>query len=118
LTNTPYSYLYMSETETITYTTTAKLDETELSTLHGIKQAFTEKLLALGQLKLEQMKVADNIQNLQLSAAKLQEHENNLKADFIAIQNAETQFLDKLSSKYGQGSINVSTGEITPRANS
>lgn len=87
-----------------------KFTEEELTELKFIQQKFNEKFLLLGQLKLEQLKVEDAIKSFNESGNKLKEIETNLKTEFITVQNLETDFLNKVTKKYGEGTLDGKTG--------
>ena len=75
-----------------------KLTEEELSEIKSIRQDYTNLLLSLGELELQQVSINKEKQNLLEVQAKLFEK--------------ETQVASRLQEKYGQGNIDLETGEI------
>ena len=51
---------------------------------------------------------------LEASLLKLEEQKSFLKKEFFSVQKEETKMADKLTKKYGKGSLNMETGEFTP----
>ena len=49
-----------------------------------------------------------------MSQIKLDEQEVDLEDAYKNIQSEEKKFLDGITSKYGQGSLNPETGVFTP----
>jgi len=97
-----------------TASTLQKFTDDEMTEVKYLRQKHDEKIVLLGQLKLEQMRLEDNFQQLNNSKIKLQEVEDNLKKELVDLQQVESAFLTKITAKYGQGSLNPITGEFTP----
>ena len=51
---------------------------------------------------------------INLSRIKLDEQENLLKDEVKKIENEEKELAQKLSDKYGRGSLDIETGTFTP----
>ena len=51
---------------------------------------------------------------INLSRIKLDEQENLLKDEVKKIENEEKELSQKLSDKYGRGSLDIETGTFTP----
>ena len=51
---------------------------------------------------------------INLSRIKLDEQENLLKDEVKKIENEERELAQKLSDKYGRGSLDIETGTFTP----
>ena len=77
-----------------------KFTEEELKQVQNIQASYQNIQNQFGQLKLAQIRL-DN-QEIDL--------ENSLKQ----IQEEEQKFLDGITKKYGQGSLNPETGVFTP----
>jgi hypothetical protein len=69
-----------------------KLTEEELQQIKAIKQQYTDLTLALGEIEL---------QKFQLLGTQSQLFES------------ETKIVKQLTEKYGEGTININTGEIS-----
>ena len=77
-----------------------KFTQEELKNVQDIQKSYLNVQNQFGQLKLAQIRL-DN-QEIDL--------ENSLKQ----IQEEEQKFLDGITKKYGQGSLNPETGVFTP----
>ena len=77
-----------------------KFTEEEMSQVQGIQQNYANIQNQFGQLKMAQIRLDE--QEIEL--------ENSLKS----LQEKESKFLDGITDKYGQGSLNPKTGVFTP----
>ena len=77
-----------------------KFTEEELKQVQNIQTSYQNIQIQFGQLKLAQIRLDE--QEIEL--------ENSLKS----IQEKEKTFLDSITDKYGQGSLNPETGVFTP----
>ena len=77
-----------------------KFTEDELKQVQNIQQTYANVQNQFGQLKLAQIR-------LDLQEVDLEETLKN-------IQLEEKKFLDGITEKYGQGSLNPETGVFTP----
>ena len=80
-----------------------KFTEEELKQVQDIQRSYQSVQNQFGQLKLAQIRLDE--QEIEL--------ENSLKS----IQSEETKFLEGITNKYGQGSLNPETGVFTPTEN-
>jgi len=69
-----------------------KLTEAELSAVKVIKQEYSELVMAFGEVQIQKLRL------------------NEVQKD---LANREGELAKQLQEKYGQGSINVETGEIS-----
>ena len=77
-----------------------KFTEEELNQVQNVQNSYTAIQNQFGQLKMSQI--------------KLDEQEVDLEDAYKNIQSEEKKFLDGITSKYGQGSLNPETGVFTP----
>jgi len=77
-----------------------KFTEEEIKQLQQIQQSYVAIQAQFGQLKMNQIRI-DN-------------QEDNLCDSLISLQDEEKKFLDGITKKYGQGSLNPETGVFTP----
>ncbi len=77
-----------------------KFTEEELTQVQNIRQEYVSIQQSFGQLKLAQI----NLDNQEIDL------ENALKNT----QDKEQSFLDGITKKYGQGTLNPETGVFTP----
>tara|TARA_A100001515_G_scaffold108608_1_gene89497 strand:+ start:214 stop:489 length:276 start_codon:yes stop_codon:yes gene_type:complete len=80
-----------------------KFTEEELKNVQDIQTSYVNVQNQFGQLKMAQI--------------KLDEQEVELKEALKQIQTEEKKFLDGITSKYGQGTLNPETGVFTPTEN-
>ena len=80
-----------------------KFTEEELKQVQTFQQNYIAVQNQFGQLKLAQL--------------RLDEQEIQLKDSLNKTQNDETKFLDSITKKYGQGTLNPETGVFTPSEN-
>jgi hypothetical protein len=77
-----------------------KFTEEEMSQIQGIQQSYANIQNQFGQLKMAQI--------------RLDEQEVELEESLKSIQTEEKKFLDGITEKYGEGSLNSETGVFTP----
>ena len=77
-----------------------KFTEEELTQVKNIQNSYFNIQSSFGQLKLAQLRLEQ--QEIDL--------ENNLKQ----VQEEEKKFLDGITEKYGEGTLNPETGTFTP----
>ena len=79
-----------------------KFTEEELTQVQNIQRSYTSLQTQFGQL--------------QLAKIRLDEQEVELEDSLKQIQSEEKKFLDGITDKYGQGTLNPDTGVFTPVA--
>ena len=77
-----------------------KFTEEELTQVQNIQKSYLNVQNQFGQLKLAQI--------------RLDEQEVDLEEALKNIQSEEKKFLDGITDKYGQGTLNPETGVFTP----
>ena len=80
-----------------------KFTEEELKNVQDIQKSYVNVQNQFGQLKMAQI--------------KLDEQEVELEEALKQIQTEEKKFLDGITSKYGQGTLNPETGVFTSTEN-
>ena len=78
---------------------TIKLSPEELENLNSINEEYTSILISLGRIETEKLSLEKQKQSLTLQFEKLQSKEQDLAAS--------------LTKKYGDGNIDLNTGEFT-----
>ena len=84
-----------------------KFTDDELNEIKSLQDSYEKSLVFFGQLSLERMSIEESIKNLN-------EVEQKAKIDYLELQKKESTLLDKLSSKYGEGSLNIKDGTFIP----
>jgi len=77
-----------------------KFTEEELKQVQDIQQSYANVQNQFGQLKMAQI--------------RLDEQEVELEESLKSIQDDEKKFLDGITKKYGEGTLNPETGVFTP----
>ena len=80
-----------------------KFTEEEIKQVQTIQASYQNVQIQFGQLKLNQI--------------RLDEQEVELEDSLKQIQSEEKKFLDGITDKYGQGTLNPETGVFTPSEN-
>ena len=77
-----------------------KFTEEELKQVQNIQTSYQNVQSGFGQLKMAKI--------------RLDKQESELEESLKNIQKDEAKFLDSISEKYGQGTLNPDTGVFTP----
>ena len=84
-----------------------KFTEDELKTVTKIREDYFNIQNEFGQIKLAKIRLETQINSVEI-------REEELHKQFVELQNSETEFLDSITEKYGQGTLNPETGEFVP----
>tara|TARA_R100001510_G_C7486738_1_gene96303 strand:- start:69 stop:350 length:282 start_codon:yes stop_codon:yes gene_type:complete len=84
-----------------------KFTEEELKQVQTIQTSYAEVTNKLGQISIAKLRLEEQEISLQ------KENETLLKT-FSKIQSDEKTFLDEITKKYGDGTLNPDTGVFTP----
>ena len=84
-----------------------KFTEEELKTVEDLKKTYGSIQVQFGQAAISKIKLEEEIDGLNKYAA-------DLRQQFIDAQKKETDFLDSIKEKYGDGELNPETGVFTP----
>ena len=83
-----------------------KFTEEELKTVKEIQQSYISLQTQFGQLTIARKRVADQFE-------ALDKNEVELNNNYSELQKKESAFLDEVTKKYGEGSLNPETGVFT-----
>ncbi|MBC8428059.1 MAG: hypothetical protein H8D94_01160 [Candidatus Pelagibacter sp.] len=84
-----------------------KFTEDEMKTIQSIQDSYFEVQNDFGKLNLAKIKLEQQFDDLDVA-------DNDLTKKFIDIQEEEKKFLNDITKKYGEGSLNSETGVFTP----
>lgn len=84
-----------------------KFTQQELDSLKSIQLSFQENIMSFGQLYLDKMALDEKIK-------ELSQFESNLRAKYEKIQKDEDEWLNAITTKYGEGSLNLKDGTFIP----
>tara|TARA_Y100000592_G_scaffold6002_1_gene8709 strand:- start:2237 stop:2527 length:291 start_codon:yes stop_codon:yes gene_type:complete len=77
-----------------------KFTKEELESLQTFQTKSEQTILQLGRIHLSQI--------------RLKEQENFIKSQIKELEKSEQELAQKLSDKYGKGSLDIETGTFTP----
>ena len=80
-----------------------KFSKEELEQLENIQKKYASIQLKLGQLGFTKIRLENEIK-------QVNESENKLKSEFNTTQSEEKTFMDSLTQKYGEGTLDPKTG--------
>lgn len=83
-----------------------KLSEEELQSIKSLSENYTSLSANLGETNLKKIALEIDLENINKELQDLKDHYKKL------IQK-EKDLVQELNDKYGSGSLNLSTGEIT-----
>ena len=84
----------------------AQLTPEELQSIKDLQSKYNQTIFEVGAAEAQLIVFQQNID-------KLQEAKKGLVADLTTIEKKESELVASLQEKYGQGNINIETGEIT-----
>ena len=84
-----------------------KLDQTELETLTLLRQRSQEKIMQFGEIEMELIFLDNRIE-------EIHKMKDSLKNELTTMQEEERKVSKDLEDKYGQGNLNLETGEFIP----
>ena len=88
--------------------TPIKFSNEEIQEIKNIQQKYNEKMMMFSQLYIDKIAIEEDIANLQ-------KIEKQTKEEYILLQKSEVDLLTKLTSKYGEGNLNLKDGTFTPK---
>jgi hypothetical protein len=84
-----------------------KLDQTEIETLTSLRQRSQEKIMQFGEIEMELIFLDNRIE-------EMHKMKDSLKSELATMQQEERKVSKDLEDKYGQGNLNLETGEFIP----
>jgi hypothetical protein len=85
----------------------AQLTQEELQSVNDLQRKYNQTLFEIGVAEAQRLALQDQIE-------KLTTTKRELLKDLESIEQKENELTKSLQDKYGTGSINPETGEITP----
>jgi hypothetical protein len=82
-----------------------KLTQDELEDLKRIQTLYQEKTFAFGQLYIEKLNLIEKQKSIDSIEIKL-------KQELVDTQKLEESWMEKITSKYGEGELNISSGTL------
>jgi oligoribonuclease NrnB/cAMP/cGMP phosphodiesterase (DHH superfamily) len=84
----------------------ANLTQEELQSIKDLQSKYNQTILEIGAAEAQSIVFQENIE-------KLTEAKKGLVSDLKTIEQKESELVKSLQEKYGNGNIDVNTGEIT-----
>jgi len=84
-----------------------KLDEAEINTLTALRQKSQEKVMQFGEIEMEIIFLEGRID-------EMLKMKDTFKQELAGMQEEERKVSKDLEEKYGQGNLNLETGEFIP----
>ena len=84
----------------------SQLTPEELQSIKDLQSKYNQTIFEIGAAEAQLIVFQQNID-------KLQEAKKGLVSDLTTIEKKESELVASLQEKYGQGNINIETGEIT-----
>lgn len=85
----------------------AQLTQEELQSVKDLQSKYNQTLFEIGVAEAQRLALKDQIE-------KIENNKKGLLKDLELIEQKEEELTKSLQDKYGTGSINPETGEITP----
>ena len=80
-----------------------KMTDGELTEVRVLQEKFQQKVFQLGQNALQKLQAKNTLKIAD-------DQESKLSEDWVGLQKEETQLIDKLLAKYGEGSLDLQAG--------
>jgi seryl-tRNA synthetase len=85
----------------------SKLTQEELQSIKDLQSKYNQTLFEIGVAEAQRIALAEQVEKLEAS-------KKQLVNDLATIEQKENELTNSLQEKYGTGSINPESGEITP----
>jgi len=83
-----------------------KLSDEELKSIKDLNLKYAEISSKFGQIKIEKILVNQQLERLNTL-------EESAAEEYTKLQEEEIALVNSISTKYGEGSVNIETGEFT-----
>lgn len=84
-----------------------KFTEDELKDILSLQDSYRKTLLKFGEHQVRGYMLEEEIN-------RMKKVEETLKQEYVDIQTRESELLKTITEKYGEGSLDISTGEFIP----
>ena len=85
---------------------TQKLDKEHLEAIQTLQDQFAQNASTLGRIAIELKMLSDQ-------EKILTENQNELFTEFSRLRTAESELIEKMRARYGDGQINIADGTFT-----
>jgi len=84
-----------------------KFTEEEMKSLKEIQESYFDVQNEYGKLELARIRTEQQLDGLDAT-------DNSLREKFVQVQSTEKEFLDGITKKYGEGTLDQKSGIFTP----
>jgi chromosome segregation ATPase len=88
---------------------TRKLDKEHLEQIQKLREQFSQITSTIGSITIEEIVLKRQLD-------KLQQEQERFLNQLDALQTQESELIEKMRERYGEGQINVADGTFTPDA--
>lgn len=88
---------------------TRKLDKEHLEEIQKLREQFSQITSTIGSITIEEIVLKRQLD-------KLQQEQERFLNQLDALQTQESELIEKMRARYGEGQINVADGTFTPDA--
>jgi oligoribonuclease NrnB/cAMP/cGMP phosphodiesterase (DHH superfamily) len=85
----------------------AQLTQEELQQIRDLQSKYNQTLFEIGVAEAQRLALVEQVE-------KRESDKKSLLSDLATIEQKENELIKSLQEKYGTGSINPETGDITP----
>lgn len=85
----------------------AKLSPEDLQSIKELQSKYNQTIFEIGVAEAQRIAIEDQLD-------KILENKKGMVSDLATIEKKESELIAALQVKYGQGTIDPDTGEITP----
>jgi oligoribonuclease NrnB/cAMP/cGMP phosphodiesterase (DHH superfamily) len=85
----------------------AQLTQEELQSVRDLQSKYNQTLFEIGVAEAQRLALIEQVE-------KRESDKKSLLSDLATIEQKENELIKSLQEKYGTGSINPETGDITP----
>lgn len=79
-----------------------------------VKKLSQEELNKLNEFRQTEGYLVQNLGDLEIKLILINQQKENLKNQTLLLQQEQNEYAKQLQEKYGEGSINIETGEFIP----
>ena len=86
-----------------------KITEQEMAELNQLREQYSKTIFEIGQLQYNKHELESQL--------KIIDHElTGLYSDIKSAENRQNEFLNSIREKYGEGTLDIQTGEVLPQS--
>lgn len=84
-----------------------KITEQEMTELNALREQYSKSIFEIGQIQVSKQELENQL--------KMMDSElSGIYADVLSNHTRQNDYLTKIRTKYGEGTLDIQTGEILP----